>query len=243
MDPFHIAVLAMTIAVLPLLFIPSFKGLSWLSLIGCCSTVVVVVTVALVVAFDPLRTHMPQQVSKGGGMLQAHAIAKCKIVQSVCHLSQAIANISKHPESAQMFSHNRPYPTQPLPAPGQVLLNLCLAVTVLSSSLRVRLTAPTHTTNVKAGCSCWWCAVQPPPRHELLRMGIIQAAGIFAVSVSGGQQQKYVRVYCHEFSQSTLAVLQWPEVPYACVAMGLTVLTCEVFCRSLKSAGPEEQYA
>ena len=64
LDPFHLAVLTITIAVLPLLFIPSFKGLSWLSLIGCCSTVVVVVTVAAVVALDPLRKHMPQQVSK-----------------------------------------------------------------------------------------------------------------------------------------------------------------------------------
>ena len=63
MDAFHVAVLASTIALLPLLFIPSFKGLSWLSLVGCCSTVLVVITVAAVVALDPLRAHLPHQAS------------------------------------------------------------------------------------------------------------------------------------------------------------------------------------
>ena len=68
-DDFYAAVLISTVAVLPLLFIPSFKGLSWLSLIGCCSTAVVVITVAAVVAYDPQRTRMPQQ---------ARALDTCK---------------------------------------------------------------------------------------------------------------------------------------------------------------------
>ena len=63
MDNFHVAVVGGTVAVLPLLFIPSFKGLSWLSMLGCCSTAFVVITVAAVVAIDPQRTHMPQQVA------------------------------------------------------------------------------------------------------------------------------------------------------------------------------------
>ena len=45
------------------MFIPSFKKLSWLSLLGCISTVVVTVTVIAAVAMDPLRKKMPQQVS------------------------------------------------------------------------------------------------------------------------------------------------------------------------------------
>ena len=52
-----------TVATLPLMFIPSFKRLSWLSLLGCISTVVVTVTVIAAVAMDPLREKMPQQVS------------------------------------------------------------------------------------------------------------------------------------------------------------------------------------
>ena len=49
-------------ATFPLMFIPSFKKLSWLSLLGCISTVVVTVTVVAAVAMDPLRKEMPQQV-------------------------------------------------------------------------------------------------------------------------------------------------------------------------------------
>lgn len=49
-------------ATFPLMFIPSFKRLSWLSLLGCISTVVVTVTVVAAVAMDPLRKDMPQQV-------------------------------------------------------------------------------------------------------------------------------------------------------------------------------------
>ena len=44
------------------MFIPSFKKLSWLSLLGCISTVVVTVTVVAAVAMDPMREEMPQQV-------------------------------------------------------------------------------------------------------------------------------------------------------------------------------------
>ena len=45
------------------MFIPSFKKLSWLSLLGCISTVVVTVTVVAAVAMDPMREKMPQQVN------------------------------------------------------------------------------------------------------------------------------------------------------------------------------------
>ena len=63
LSPFAFSVVVGTVATLPLMFIPSFKRLSWLSLLGCISTVVVTVTVIAAVAMDPLREKMPQQVS------------------------------------------------------------------------------------------------------------------------------------------------------------------------------------
>lgn len=63
LSPFVFSVVVGTVATLPLMFIPSFKRLSWLSLLGCISTVVVTVTVIAAVAMDPLREKMPQQVS------------------------------------------------------------------------------------------------------------------------------------------------------------------------------------
>ena len=63
LSPFAFSVVVGTVATLPLMFIPSFKRLSWLSLLGCISTVVVTVTVIAAVAMDPLRKKMPQQVS------------------------------------------------------------------------------------------------------------------------------------------------------------------------------------
>lgn len=62
LSPFHFAALVSTVATAPLMFILSFKKLSWLSLLGCMSTVLVTVTVLLAVGLDPLRTHMPKQV-------------------------------------------------------------------------------------------------------------------------------------------------------------------------------------
>ena len=62
LSPFAFSVIVGTVATLPLMFIPSFKKLSWLSLLGCISTVVVTVTVMAAVAMDPLREQMPQQV-------------------------------------------------------------------------------------------------------------------------------------------------------------------------------------
>ena len=37
------------------------------------------------------------------------------------------------------------------------------------------------------------CPVQPPPGHELVSWGIIQATGIFAVSVSGHSSLPAIR--------------------------------------------------
>jgi len=62
LSPFAFSVVVGTVATFPLMFIPSFKKLSWLSLLGCISTVVVTVTVVAAVAMDPLRDKMPQQV-------------------------------------------------------------------------------------------------------------------------------------------------------------------------------------
>ena len=62
LSPFAFSVIAGTVATFPLMFIPSFKKLSWLSLLGCISTVVVTVTVVAAVAMDPTREKMPQQV-------------------------------------------------------------------------------------------------------------------------------------------------------------------------------------
>jgi hypothetical protein len=44
------------------MFIPSFKKLSWLSMLGCISTVLVTITVLAAVAMDPFREHLPLQV-------------------------------------------------------------------------------------------------------------------------------------------------------------------------------------
>ncbi len=59
---FHIAVFGTSILILPMLFIQSFKRLSWLNMIGFISTMVVTATMIALVAVDPLRGHMPTQV-------------------------------------------------------------------------------------------------------------------------------------------------------------------------------------
>ncbi|KAK9786278.1 hypothetical protein WJX73_008874 [Symbiochloris irregularis] len=76
MSAFHATVVISLVAVLPLLLIPSFQGLSWLSLLGCCSTLVVVLTVAGVVAIDPLRRKMPHQPP------EPHDVLRLGIVQA-----------------------------------------------------------------------------------------------------------------------------------------------------------------
>ena len=62
LSPFAFSVIVGIVATFPLMFIPSFKKLSWLSLLGCISTVVVTVAVVAVVVMDPIREKMPQQV-------------------------------------------------------------------------------------------------------------------------------------------------------------------------------------
>ncbi len=61
LSPFYVAVVAASVATLPLMFIPSFKRLSWLSLMGCISTLLVTLTVLAAAGLDPHRTHMPVQ--------------------------------------------------------------------------------------------------------------------------------------------------------------------------------------
>ena len=61
MSVHHTAVVVGTLAIAPLLFIPSFKKLSWLSMAGCVSTVLVTITMVAAVALDPARDRMPVQ--------------------------------------------------------------------------------------------------------------------------------------------------------------------------------------
>ncbi|CAL5228951.1 g12183 [Coccomyxa viridis] len=70
LSPFAFSVIAGIVATFPLMFIPSFKKLSWLSLLGCISTVVVTVTVVAAVAMDPMREKMPQQPAPRHGVLR-----------------------------------------------------------------------------------------------------------------------------------------------------------------------------
>lgn len=62
MSSFHAAVGGTSLLILPMLFIQSFKRLSWLSMVGAVSTMVVAATMLCMVALDPLREHMPSQV-------------------------------------------------------------------------------------------------------------------------------------------------------------------------------------
>ena len=58
----HAAVGGTSLLILPMLFIQSFQRLSWLSMVGFVSTMVVTATALALVAVDPLRKHMPIQV-------------------------------------------------------------------------------------------------------------------------------------------------------------------------------------
>lgn len=64
LTPLHFAAVATSLALVPLLFIPSFTRLSWLSLLGCISTVLVTLTVLAAVGLDPTRERMPIQVRR-----------------------------------------------------------------------------------------------------------------------------------------------------------------------------------
>lgn len=59
---FHAAVGGTSVLIVPMLFIQSFQRLSWLSMVGFISTMVVTATTLVLVALDPLRKHMPIQV-------------------------------------------------------------------------------------------------------------------------------------------------------------------------------------
>ena len=98
LSPFAFSVIAGIVATFPLMFIPSFKKLSWLSLLGCISTVVVTVTVIAAVAMDPMREKMPQQVHTSPKApvhcrVLHHAAASigvfCSLLQQSCSILQA----------------------------------------------------------------------------------------------------------------------------------------------------------
>ena len=72
---FHAAVGGTSVFILPMLFIQSFKRLSWLSMVGFVSTMVVTGTMLVLVAVDPLRKHMPSQVRATTPVLLQHILA------------------------------------------------------------------------------------------------------------------------------------------------------------------------
>ncbi|KAL3142963.1 hypothetical protein ABBQ38_003248 [Trebouxia sp. C0009 RCD-2024] len=76
---FHAAVGGTSLLILPMLFIQSFQRLSWLSMVGFISTMVVTATALLLVAVDPLRTHMPTQPAPGHTMADWNIIQACGI--------------------------------------------------------------------------------------------------------------------------------------------------------------------
>ena len=61
-SPLQLGVAVSAAALAPVLMLPSFTKLSALSLVGCISTIMVVLSLVGTVASDPLRRHMPVQV-------------------------------------------------------------------------------------------------------------------------------------------------------------------------------------
>ena len=61
-SPFSVGIYCSVGALVPVLLVPSFTKISALSLVGCVSTVIVVLSLIGTVAADPLRKHMPDQV-------------------------------------------------------------------------------------------------------------------------------------------------------------------------------------
>lgn len=57
---FHWAVGTTCLLIVPMLFIRSFKRLSWLNLLGFISTLVVTATMMLLILLDPFREDMPK---------------------------------------------------------------------------------------------------------------------------------------------------------------------------------------
>ncbi len=80
---FHVGVGSTSILILPMLFIQSFKRLSWLNMIGFISTMVVTATIIVLVAVDPFRHHMPIQVCL---FCCAHLVAQlCACCTCICY--------------------------------------------------------------------------------------------------------------------------------------------------------------
>ena len=69
MAPLHLSAAVATVAVAPLLFIPSLRQLSHLSWLGFVSTLVVMFSVCAAAAADPHRTAAPLQVRPTYDML------------------------------------------------------------------------------------------------------------------------------------------------------------------------------
>jgi vesicular inhibitory amino acid transporter len=70
MGPLHLSAAVATVAVAPLLFIPSLRQLSHLSWLGFVSTLVVMFSVCAAAAADPHRTAAPLQPAPGHELLQ-----------------------------------------------------------------------------------------------------------------------------------------------------------------------------
>ncbi|KAK9907651.1 hypothetical protein WJX75_007699 [Coccomyxa subellipsoidea] len=91
LTPFYFSVVACTVATAPLMFIPSFKKLSWLSMLGCISTVLVTITVLAAVAMDPFREHLPLQPPAD------HAVARWGIFESMGIFAVSVSGHSSLP--------------------------------------------------------------------------------------------------------------------------------------------------
>lgn len=108
LSSFHIAVSGTSILIFPMLFIQSFKRLSWLNMIGFISTMVVTATMIVLVALDPFRKHMPTQVGwctvltpdyNGQPALQRHILPFLMpswVSGPLCPLSHALIKQSGH---------------------------------------------------------------------------------------------------------------------------------------------------
>ncbi|EIE27286.1 hypothetical protein COCSUDRAFT_45803 [Coccomyxa subellipsoidea C-169] len=91
MTPFYFSVVACTVATAPLMFIPSFKKLSWLSMLGCISTVLVTITVLAAVGMDPFREKQPIQPPAG------HSVARWGIFESMGIFAVSVSGHSSLP--------------------------------------------------------------------------------------------------------------------------------------------------
>ncbi|KAK9806857.1 hypothetical protein WJX72_005136 [[Myrmecia] bisecta] len=92
LTPLAFAALLAGAATIPLLLIPSFHKLSWLSMAGCISSVLVTLTVMAAVGFDPDRSRMPDQPPAGHV-----AFAGLSIFQSVGIFAVSVSGHSSLP--------------------------------------------------------------------------------------------------------------------------------------------------